>query len=164
MNVFAYGSLLNPVSARAAMKNYKQGRLLSVSGWIRCWNVYENVFSSEMGAVVPAAFLNIMRAHGSVTGVVYDVSSEDMERLIVRERKYNLELLGSFDGFGEVFSFIGRAEEKKGYVLDEYKSKVIQGIVFNKIDRMSGDLGDCRGLIPLGGDYRFLDEAQNGLV
>ncbi len=94
MLVFAYGSLLSPVSASATI-----GRELSLDdmteylllGWRRVWRAHLPLVGENLHGDVDGVFLDVGEAPGEfVNGYAFAVDDVEMSRLRAREVVYDL--------------------------------------------------------------------------
>jgi cation transport regulator ChaC len=190
--VLAYGSLMEPASATAAV-----GRPVSIDdyvpitlvGWARRWSVGEAVML-EAGGEVVAAFLDVEPDAASETpAVMFRVSSKEMERLRVREKNYeardlrdDVRLTGGrpVEAGAAVWCFVGRPahrleqgfeqglEHESGDVvlLARYLERVARAArqVDAGLETALRVSAADSGFAAVDGDYTFVDARQAKLV
>lgn len=92
--IFGYGSLINRTSAGRTLKRTIEPSALILSritGYRRGWTLKEQVFYEQSKASIQAVFLDIEPDTDSgLNGVLIAISDEELGRLKLREKNYNL--------------------------------------------------------------------------
>lgn len=138
--VFGYGSLINRMSiARTTVREPKVEELVAnrLHGYGRIWDFKAQVRSELLGRVINGVFLNIRPdTLGTVNGVTFPVTAQELERLQVRERNYTMIECGADLEFavpGRVVTFMCTqadhlaATGSEGAVLQRYIDIVDDG-------------------------------------
>ncbi len=146
--VFGYASLVDPRSAGATIGRPVRGAAARLPGWRRRWSLVrdnlrsEKTFAIEPGGEVPPFVLglNLEPAPGAsaaVNGVLIEVSEAELERLDLREIRYDrldvTEAILADHGFDSIVTYVAkqshfRAEPPGGAViLSHYASTVRAG-------------------------------------
>lgn len=124
--VFAYGSLVSSTSAaRTLGRGVEHAAAARLGGWRRRWSLArdnlrsEKTFARPDGTTPPYCLgLNLERAVGGAgpNGALFEVSDEELDRLAVREIRYDrIEVTGELsseadDQFDRVFTFTAKPE------------------------------------------------------
>jgi len=184
--VFGYGSLMHPVSASAPLlqRTLDLGEMVPavLAGYRRSWSAVDTVYAEERGETVDALFLDLAPSpQGTVTGVLFRVSEQELARLQAREKSYALLDVSdrvrplsqaALHPSVEVFTFISRPEcrpvtEGRGYVvMRNYLAKLeealaVHGEAFRQRYDASTEAPQARIQT---GSYRFTDPLQAELV
>ncbi len=146
--VFGYASLVDPQSAGATIGRPVLATAARLPGWRRRWSVVrdnlrsEKTFAIEPGGEIPPFVLGLNLepepgALAAVNGVLIEVSPAELERLDLREMRYDrcdvTALIDSEHGFETVVTYVAkeahfRAEPPDGAViLNHYSSTVRAG-------------------------------------
>jgi hypothetical protein len=123
--VFGYASLVSPQSAGATLGREVHPVPARLPGWGRRWSIFrdnlraEKTFAIDPGDEVPPYVigLNLEPSDNSapaVNGVLIEVSEAELERLDLREMRYDrLEVTESViadHGFGLIVTYVAKAE------------------------------------------------------
>jgi hypothetical protein len=146
--VFGYASLVDPQSAGATIGRPIRGAPARLPGWRRRWSLVrdnlrsEKTFAIDPGGEVPPFVLGLNvepapDAHAAVNGVLIEVDRAELERLDLREVRYDrvdvTELIDADHGFETVITYVAkeahfRAEPPDGAViLNHYTTTVRAG-------------------------------------
>jgi hypothetical protein len=146
--VFGYASLVDPQSAGGTLGRPVRGAPARLPGWRRRWSLFrdnlreEKTFAIEPGGEVPPFVLglNLEPAPDSpsgVNGVLIEVNEVELERLDLREIRYDrldvTELILADHGFEEIVTYVAKqshfcSEPPAGAViLSRYASTVRAG-------------------------------------
>lgn len=121
--VFGYASLVDPRSAGATLGRPVQGAPARLPGWRRRWSLYRNnlreekTFAIEPGGEVPPFVLGlnlepVPDSNPGVNGVLIEVSEAELERLDLREIRYDrrdvTELIGTEHGFETIVTYVAK--------------------------------------------------------
>jgi hypothetical protein len=123
--VFAYGSLVDPVSAgRTLGRELPAPRPARLDGWVRRWTLLrdnlrsEKTFAIEPGGEVPPWVLGLniepreQASDEGPNGALIELSEEEVERLDLREVRYDRidvsESVAGADGFDRVVSYTAK--------------------------------------------------------
>lgn len=183
--VVGYGSLMDPASVSAALgRAVSPDELIPVTlnGFKRSWSIGEEVRIGASERSTTAAFLDLIREPGSKTrAVMFQASSSEVQRLVVRERNYNkqdvsgdVRLTGgqSLHSNAVAWCFLGKEEHRLGtpaanvVILESYLARVSSGAA--RIDpALADEVSEAARMSDFGvasGTYRFTDPAQAALV
>jgi hypothetical protein len=146
--VFGYASLVDPQSAGATIGRPVRGAVARLPGWRRRWSLVrdnrraEKTFAIDPGGEVPPFVLGLnlepaAEASAAVNGVLIEVDQAELERLDLREMRYDrlevTELIDPDHGFETVITYVAkrahfRAEPPPGAViLSRYAGTVQAG-------------------------------------
>ena len=181
--IFGYGSLINLESASRTLKRTlftSDVETVVLSNYSREWNLFDDVFSSNLDKQVNAVFLNITpNDNGKINGLAIGVSDEELEYLKIREKNYlcvdvseYIKKSKKFFKAGEpfqVFTFVGKKEclttsfpDNRYFVFSKYISIVENGVSsFGK--SFKAKFIETTGTIEfpiIDGDYSFINTNQ----
>ncbi|MFT3910969.1 MAG: gamma-glutamylcyclotransferase family protein [Ferruginibacter sp.] len=178
--LFGYGSLINLESASKTLKRKLEKHDVypsSLQGYIREWNIADDVIAMELTKIVKGIFLNIIPEKAShLNGILCSITDNELSMMKVREKNYDcvdVTALITCDFFSlkshKVVTFIGKQEniikEDDGncYVFHQYVKKVIKGVHdFGKAFNEEFNQTTMPYSFPtLHGDYQFVDAIQN---
>ena len=117
MKLFVYGSLLDPASAeRALHRALSQADLLTVRlpGYRLSWDSIHRIHAEALGRDVDASFLNLEPAgNGCCVGAIIAICNEELNRLIQREKDYQLLELNCIDEAGQPHQAISFIDQRR---------------------------------------------------
>ncbi len=146
--VFGYASLVDPRSAGATLEREVRASTARLPGWQRRWSLLrdnlraEKTFAIDPGGEVPPYVLglNLEPAADSApaaNGVLIEVTEPELERLDLREMRYDrLEVSDSViadHGFETIFTYVAKQEHfcseppRGAVILSHYASTVAGG-------------------------------------
>lgn len=179
MYLFGYGSLINLLSAQKSFKRVLiQDNLIPVKikGYKRVWNALESIkFENEQNSS-NGVFLNIQKDKNFIlTGVMIEISKEELEILKLREKNYSCITIKKEDVLDlnlkdDLIAFMTTNESKLAKIDDintfiptKYIQVVKDGLK-NYDDEFKKDFNKTFEdfLFPLkDGNYTFTDPVQN---
>jgi cation transport regulator ChaC len=178
VQVFAYGSLMNPSSlARSLMRPVPSGEIkqVEINGFQRVWNSGHLVYSDVERKVITGVFLNLTMYSGAfVNGVLIQVDSSELSRLVARERGYDLFKIPRANVSvdicekTQVFTFIDNRPPPApdGLIPAAYVNKVLAGCVIfgDKFVSRFAETTAEPAYRKFPGSYRFIDPEQSSLT
>ena len=123
--VFGYASLVDPHSAGATLERPVRGAPATLPGWRRRWSLLrdnlraEKTFAIDPGGEVPPYVLglNLERVPNSApgaNGVLIEVSETELERLDLREMRYDrldvTEQIAAEHGFTTIVTYVAKRD------------------------------------------------------
>ncbi len=146
--VFGYASLVDPQSAGATLGRPVEGAPARLPGWRRRWSIVrdnlreEKTFAIDPGGEVPPYVLglNLERAPDAApgaNGVLIEVTETELERLDLREMRYDrleiTEQIAADHGFEKIVTYIAKQDHycpeppRGAVILNRYASTVREG-------------------------------------
>jgi hypothetical protein len=178
--LFGYGSLINLESASKTLKRQLETHDVYpalLQGYIREWNIADDVIAMELSKTVKGIFLNIIPEKAShVNGILCAIADNELSMMKVREKNYDCVDVTSLiicDSVSfknhRVVTFVGKTEniirEDDGscFVFDQYIKKVIKGVLgfCEKFHEEFTQTTTPHSFPVLYGDYQFADAIQN---
>ncbi len=181
--VFGYGSLINPKSVNKTLsREIVISDLIpcSLDGYIRTWDVKDDILSVQLNKQVHGVFLNLQKAHGkNVTGVIFEVTEQEFEKMKIREKNYDyvdisghihlLEKAGQKKSPADVVytfiakpAFIASAADTNTFIMKNYINIIEEGLL-NYDEEFQEKFRLSMGIMSfpiLEGAYTFLDPEQ----
>lgn len=178
--LFGYGSLINLESASRTLKrplSMQEVHAGVLKGYERNWTLWDDVFSDSLGKQVKGVFLNLVASEvSSANGVLINISNEELEYFILREKNYNYTDITNQVTFSpelnddnyKVITFVGKEENlvfenaEGYYVFDRYLDIVNSGIRSFGYDfeAMFHQTTQPYPFPAITGPYTFIDMAQ----
>jgi hypothetical protein len=180
--IFGYGSLINLESASRTLKRTLERQdvfTVHLKGYLRCWNLFDDVFSNAKSKDVKAVFLNIVKSESSViNGIILPVNEHELDYFKTREKNYDCvdvsqQIVNSDDkkiiGKIKVYTFVGKpscltenSPDFDYFIFQKYINIVEKGV--KSFDANFWNLYN-ETTIPfefpiLEGDYQFIDSNQ----
>ncbi len=145
--VFGYASLVDPRSAGATLGRPVRAAPARLPGWRRRWSLLrdnlrsEKTFAIDPGGEVPPYVLGLnlepVANTAAANGVLIEVDESELERLDLREMRYDrLEVTGSVigdHGFETIVTYVAKPEHfcseapRGAVILNHYASTVADG-------------------------------------
>lgn len=177
--LFSYGSLMDPVSAAAALGRRVDGAELipaQLLGYARSWSIADDVVVGDAAGPQAAVFLDLDPSPDARTwGALLPVRRRDLDNLKRREKNYRLEEVTSglrlagdatLRRSAQAWTFLGEPEHRTtpedAVLLAGYRDKVLAAgralgaDVAEEIERLT----DQAGFSLVDGEYRFVDAGQ----
>jgi len=179
--IFGYGSLINLESAGRTLQRpltREEVYTVTLNGYTRCWNLFDDVFSEIMNEEVKAVFLNIANSENSnINGIILPVNELELSEFKTREKNYDCvdvtKLIKITDERSpkkkyRVYTFVGKASclteniNNHYFVFQKYINIVERGVNSFTSDFTSEF---HKTTMPLSfeilqGDYKFIDAKQ----
>ena len=179
IGILGYGSLISFQSASRTLKrNLTHADLHEaiLYDYKRTWTYWAYVHSIYLDKIIKGVFLNIENnPYSKLNGVVFEVSSQELEYLKSREKNYdcvdvtkNIKLIKTQSSFDIIYAFVGNESnlinltEQDLFVFKKYISIVEEGLKtfdeeFSNLFRETTN----NIQVPLiEGDYNFIDNEQ----
>lgn len=125
MYIFAYGSLMCPNSCSRTLKRIVSYLPATLNGFERKFTALGSVYHNDSKKNIEVRFANLIKnSEATCYGLLFEVSSEELEELIKREKTYEVFEVSDYiqNSPGKVLTFISPEKQliNNGFVLQSY--------------------------------------------